>query len=291
MESLRQWLHSPDPVSVRTLTGRAGAGKSRIAIELIKWLETEAPGGWFAGFAGGREMERFAGQQNLAEWGWAKPTLVVVDYAASVTGPLRVWLRDLAQRPAGVSALSLRLLLLEREASVNEGWLRLLCDGGYSEAGVVMFVKITDEGAVGNVEGFFLTKPAAELDGGPVELARECGIVHDGQDFRLDVGGSEFARSSVPGAVGEPVDALLIDARDPESQAALAAAAVAENQIVGDSNEQQVDGIEAAVRLAIRTTRHGLLELRERAGFLIGKLAGTTDAAIPTTSNGRTRLL
>jgi hypothetical protein len=52
-----------------------------------------------------------------------------------------------------------------------------------------------------------------------------------------------------------------------------------------------MDGIKAAVRLAIRTTHHGLLKLGERAGFLIGKLAGTTDAAILTTSNGRTSLL
>jgi hypothetical protein len=84
---------------------------------------------------------------------------------------------------------------------------------------------------------------------------------------------------------------LFVEARNPESHAALAAAAVAEHQIVGDSNEQQMDGIESAVRLAIRATRHRLLKLSERAGFLIGKLTGTTDAAILTTSNSRTSLL
>jgi hypothetical protein len=52
-----------------------------------------------------------------------------------------------------------------------------------------------------------------------------------------------------------------------------------------------MDGIESAARLAIRATRHRLLKLRKRAGFLIGKLTGTTDAAILTTSNSRTSLL
>ena len=136
MQSLWDWLHSPRPISVRTIAGRAGAGKTRAAIELIERLNTDRPGQWWAGFVQGRELRRFSAQQNLAAWGWARPTLIVVDYAASLTGPLREWLRDLAQSAARADGKPLRLLLLEREAAAGEGWLQSLCLGGQSEAGV-----------------------------------------------------------------------------------------------------------------------------------------------------------
>jgi hypothetical protein len=57
--------------------------------------------------------------------------------------------------------------------------------------GVVLPEELTDERAAGDV-GLLLTQPAAELDGGPVELASEGGIVGDGQDLGLDGGRGEF---------------------------------------------------------------------------------------------------
>ena len=133
MQSLWDWLHSPRPIAVRILAGRAGAGKTRAAIELIESLTTERPGTWFAGFATGTELWRFYEKENLAQWGWARPTLVVVDYAASLVEPLRAWLRELAQHP-GHPDRPLRLLLLEREAAANDGWLQSLARGGQSDA-------------------------------------------------------------------------------------------------------------------------------------------------------------
>jgi tetratricopeptide (TPR) repeat protein len=137
LQSLWDWLHSNRPISVRTLTGRAGAGKTRAAIELVERLNQEKPGQWWAGFVQGSEMRRFASLQNLADWSWARSTLIVVDYAASLVEPLREWLRDLAQNSGRAGGKPLRLLLLEREASAGEGWLQSLLLGGYSEAGVL----------------------------------------------------------------------------------------------------------------------------------------------------------
>ena len=97
LQSLSDWLHSNRPISVRTLTGRAGAGETRAAIELVERLNQEKPDQWWAGFVQGSEMRRFASPQNLADWSWSRPTLIVVDYAASLVEPLRDWLRDLAQ--------------------------------------------------------------------------------------------------------------------------------------------------------------------------------------------------
>ena len=136
MRELWDWLHSSRPISVRTITGRAGAGKTRAAIELVERLDTDRPSQWWAGFVQGRELHRFAAQQNLADWSWARPTLVVVDYAASLVPILRDWLRDLAQNADRADGRPLRLLLLEREAAAGDGWLQSLCLGGYSDAGV-----------------------------------------------------------------------------------------------------------------------------------------------------------
>src|ERR1022692_4292141 len=133
MQSVWDWLHSTRPIAVRTLAGRAGAGKTRAAIELIERLNEERSGQWFAGFVTGSELRRFPDKENLAQWGWARPTLVVVDYAASLVEPLRGWLGELAQHP-GRQGRPLHLLLLEREAGANEGWLQTLTRGGQSEA-------------------------------------------------------------------------------------------------------------------------------------------------------------
>ncbi len=136
MQSLWNWLHSDRPISVRTLTGRAGVGKTRAAIELVERLDQEKPDQWWGGFVQGSEMRRFASQQNLTDWSWARPTLIVVDYAASLVEPLREWLRGLAQNSGRAGGKPFRLLLLEREAAAGEGWLQFLCFGGYSEGGV-----------------------------------------------------------------------------------------------------------------------------------------------------------
>ena len=68
-----------------------------------------------------RELDRFRAQQNAADWGWDKSVLIVVDYAASRTGQLRDWIAELADAPAGRPPL--RLLLLERQAQREIGWL------------------------------------------------------------------------------------------------------------------------------------------------------------------------
>ena len=136
MQSLWAWLHSDGPASVRILTGRAGAGKTRAAIELIERLNTQNPGQWWAGFVQGIELRRFTALPSLAAWGWARPTLVVVDYAASLLEPVRQWLRALSQRAAPAGGPPLRLLLLERHASAAEGWLQSLYLGGDGLAGI-----------------------------------------------------------------------------------------------------------------------------------------------------------
>jgi tetratricopeptide (TPR) repeat protein len=127
---LESWLASNLPISVRCLIGSGGSGKTRLGIELC---ESAEHGNWLAGFVTHNELTRFAGQQNLSNWGWSKDTLVIVDYAAARARGLREWLLELAQNQPSTGK-RLRLLLLERHADPKLGWWHdLVTPGTFSE--------------------------------------------------------------------------------------------------------------------------------------------------------------
>jgi tetratricopeptide (TPR) repeat protein len=114
LSDLHAWLKSPAPVSCRILTGPAGAGKTRLAIQLVEELGGSR---WRSGF-----LREFT---NVNQRHWDQPTLAIVDYAATVAQSLKAWLAHLADQ---TPAQPLRVLLLEREANPESGWLRLLLD-------------------------------------------------------------------------------------------------------------------------------------------------------------------
>lgn len=66
--------------------------------------------------------------------GWQHPTLIVIDYAAQHAQALGPWIEELADRP-GSPSRPLRLLLLERNASMRVGWCaNVFADGGFGDA-------------------------------------------------------------------------------------------------------------------------------------------------------------
>jgi len=65
------------PISVRTIVGGAGSGKTRFAIELIESLSD-----WEAGFVHSENLRKFVETGTVSRWEWNKPTLIVLDYAA-----------------------------------------------------------------------------------------------------------------------------------------------------------------------------------------------------------------
>jgi tetratricopeptide (TPR) repeat protein len=134
LAALHAWLNESRSLpSVRCMTGRAGAGKTRLAIELCEQAEAS---GWTAGFATQAELQRFYDAKSLDDWRWGKPTLIVVDYAAASTRILRVWLEALARRRPVPGEAPLRLLLLERHADRDLGWWAdLIRPGGLSGRG------------------------------------------------------------------------------------------------------------------------------------------------------------
>jgi tetratricopeptide (TPR) repeat protein len=130
MAELWRWLEGEAPISIRVLTAPGGGGKTRAALELCDQATRK---GWDAGFATAGELERFRGARNASQWGWRRPTLLVVDYAASRTELLAGWLGELADH-AGWPGRPLRLLLLERHASPSEGWWRTAFGQGSGDA-------------------------------------------------------------------------------------------------------------------------------------------------------------
>src|ERR1019366_406032 len=134
LESLRAWLRSEAPISVRVVTGGGGSGKTRIGVELIEWLAAAEPRQWNCGFLTREEMERFSGLENLSQWRRRKPVLAVVDYAAGSAERLQGWLEQLTAAAQGGEKL--RLLLLEREANPDTGWLAAVIGRGFSAAAV-----------------------------------------------------------------------------------------------------------------------------------------------------------
>ena len=104
LAELQAFLRSDRPFAWWLWTGPAGAGKSRLAVELCRAVS----GPWHAGFL--RELD----QARLGELQALCPTLVVVDYAAQRSGWLSKAIVRLAQRRHGVPV---RILVLERAAS------------------------------------------------------------------------------------------------------------------------------------------------------------------------------
>jgi tetratricopeptide (TPR) repeat protein len=121
---LWRWMESGQPISIRVVTGRAGSGKTRLALELC---EQACERNWRAGFVTASELDRFRDKQDSSAWGWNAPTLVVIDYVASRTEQLNAWLAELANNEALLDDQAgakrpLRVLLLERQADPTSGW-------------------------------------------------------------------------------------------------------------------------------------------------------------------------
>ncbi|MCB1021840.1 MAG: tetratricopeptide repeat protein [Bryobacterales bacterium] len=122
LDGLHVWLRSPDMVSVRIFTGRAGAGKTRLGYQFLLDLQQLRQDGrteWDSG------LLRGSGLEDLQRKHWDAPTVAVIDYAAAVAPVIVKWLSHLVDHPP---KRKLRLLLLEREAHADSGWLRLILE-------------------------------------------------------------------------------------------------------------------------------------------------------------------
>jgi len=110
--ALQDFALHPDTCRWAILTGPAGSGKSRLALELGLWLRQYE---WHVGFLKGE----LPADLKLVQ----KPLLLIVDYCASKAASLHILLRRLSQRTGGQPV---RVLLLERYYHPDAQWAREL---------------------------------------------------------------------------------------------------------------------------------------------------------------------
>jgi len=119
---LEEFLDSPSGFAWWMIIGEAGAGKSRLALELCQRLRRREEA-WHSGF--------LPGDHDLVhwmEWQPKQPTLIVVDYAHSRAEELQAIVTTLEGRSEELHH-PVRLLLLERPISEEVWWDRFLGAG------------------------------------------------------------------------------------------------------------------------------------------------------------------
>jgi tetratricopeptide (TPR) repeat protein len=104
------------------ITGPAGAGKSRLALELCEAVE----GAWYAGF-----LSRTNSFNDWTHWLPAQPTLIVIDYVAGRAADASKLVLQLATRQNTLPR-RVRVLLVERELA-GSWWPDYLREGSISE--------------------------------------------------------------------------------------------------------------------------------------------------------------
>jgi hypothetical protein len=123
-------------ISVHALIGPAGAGKTRLALELCKKIDSNpdpsGQGTWLAGFLAASDVAAVAETLATRPSIWKRPTLLVIDYAAQCYQALARWLDRLVYQTLDTK---LRILLLDREAPEGFGWWRELADPGLHGGG------------------------------------------------------------------------------------------------------------------------------------------------------------
>ncbi|AXS42091.1 hypothetical protein D1F64_21425 [Breoghania sp. L-A4] len=120
LDGLRVWLDCDADISVHAVTGRAGSGKTRLAIALCEAVDGETDvGDWAAGFLSPSDVGPVVEASATRALSWDRNTLLVLDYAAQVHGDLARWLDRLATQELETK---LRILLLERDAPPGFGW-------------------------------------------------------------------------------------------------------------------------------------------------------------------------
>lgn len=123
LRDFMQWCEAPPAVSFRTLVGQGGAGKTRFAYEL--YARIKALPDWSAYFL--HFHENSAKGVDLWSEIKSKNALLIADYASDSARPLADLLRPLTN-PAP-DGRRIRVLLLARTASWDQGWLASLTSG------------------------------------------------------------------------------------------------------------------------------------------------------------------
>ncbi|MFQ5482580.1 MAG: hypothetical protein ACE5ER_07460, partial [Nitrospinaceae bacterium] len=123
MEFLQDWCGEGKTLSCQVIKGDGGMGKTRLALEFA--LRLRDGGGWDAGFLYREQMETLVRHPRFPQWRPVVDTLMIIDYAAweqDLLTRLFSRLKDWVENRREGAQPTVRLLLLERNASFQETW-------------------------------------------------------------------------------------------------------------------------------------------------------------------------
>jgi tetratricopeptide (TPR) repeat protein len=148
---LDAFLRSDQQFAWLLITGAAGTGKSRLALELCHDVRRE----WDAGFLS--RTDRF---QHWSDFRPSRPTLIVIDYVAGRAADASALVLDLA-RSGSYLPSPVRILLLEREQAT--WWQRFLREDSQTESDEMLSCQYAEPIRLGSLSHAALQTLGAEV--------------------------------------------------------------------------------------------------------------------------------
>ncbi len=128
---LQAWCLTDDSFSWQIIIGEGGMGKTRLAQEFAKNM---VDSGWDGGFLAHDLLGHLVDHDHFPNWVPLTDTLIIVDYAATKLDSLKKLIQQCARLARDTTDQSesakLRLLLLERHADKDQGWLKEILAAG-----------------------------------------------------------------------------------------------------------------------------------------------------------------
>ncbi len=152
MSLLESFLGGQEKFSWWIITGPAGAGKSRLALELCEAIQ----GAWYVGF-----LSRTDSFSDWDHWLPSQPTLIVIDYVAGRAVTASDLVLQLATRQNTLPR-RVRVLLVERELA-GSWWPDYMREGSFSENVVMVSSQFGYPIQVGSVGDSTLSNLVSEI--------------------------------------------------------------------------------------------------------------------------------
>ncbi|TAL18024.1 tetratricopeptide repeat protein [bacterium] len=123
VDGLLRFITGKEQFTWLSIFGNGGVGKTRLALEIAHKCSNK---GWLAGFVPGDALDRWVLSPEFETWVPSQDTLIIVDNAArksEILGKLLTRFAKWGKGPANFNTRKIRVILLERRAAVEAGWL------------------------------------------------------------------------------------------------------------------------------------------------------------------------